>query len=322
MAIADVAAALDRHRRILLTSHYNPDGDNIASQLALYHILLAMGKQPVIVDQDPVPPRYHYLPGWEAVTTAIGPQNATAACVLDCAGVDRIGRVGEIITPATMEIVNIDHHISNDGFGHAQYVDPQASSTCELVHRIAKRVGARLTPGVAACLLSGMMTDTGGFRYSSAGPGTLRVAAELMEAGAVLSDIAEHLYFEEQAGALQLLGELLEGMRLSPRAPLAWMMVTQPQLRKYGVHLSETEEYVRYALSVKGVEVGILFKEQDDGIVRASFRSKGRHDVNRLAKLFGGGGHIQAAGARVPGTLAEVEKTVIAAVEREMSAEE
>jgi len=319
MGLAEAAAALERHRHLLVTSHYNPDGDNIGAQLGLAALLLRLGKKVEVVDQDPVPDRYRFLPGWRRITNDISPSAATAAVVLDSAGLDRIGRAAGAIVPARMEIVNIDHHVSNDGFGQAQYVDPEASSTCELVHRIAKRLVKSLTPEEAACLLCGIITDTGGFRYASTSPATMRVAAELMEQGADLAAAATSLYFEERPETLSLLGELLVGMKRSDRAPLAWMSVSLEQLRRHGLDMAETEEFVRYALSARGVEVGLMFKEQGNGQVRLSFRSKGRYDVNRLAGIFGGGGHTQAAGARVDGTLAEVEKAAVDVLEREMS---
>lgn len=319
MGLTEASAALERHRHILVTSHYNPDGDCIGSQLGLVSLLGRLGKKVEVVDQDPVPERYHFLPGWEGIKNEIAPSRATVAVVLDSAGLDRIGRAAGAIVPARMEIVNIDHHISNEGFGQAQYVDPAASSTCELVHRIAKRLSKTLTPDEASCLLCGIITDTGGFRYSSTSPSTMRAAAELMEQGAGLADIATSLYFEEKPETLRLLGELLVGMRRSDKAPLAWMSVGLEQLERHGLDMSETEEFVRYALSARGVEVGLMFKEQGDGQVRLSFRSKGRYDVNRLAGVFGGGGHTQAAGARVPGSLAEVEGPVIQALEKEMT---
>lgn len=319
MGLAEAATVLEQHRHILITSHYNPDGDNIGSQLGLAHLLRRLGKKVEIIDQDPVPDRYRFLPGWEGIGNKIAPSQATLAVVLDSASLDRIGWAAEAIVPARMAILNIDHHISNDGFGQVQYVDPTTSSTCELIHRIAKRLSKTLMPEEASCLLCGMVTDTGGFRYTSTSPATLRVAAELMEQGAMLSDIATRLYFEEKPETLRLLGELLVGMKHSEKVPLAWMSVSLKQLRRYGIEMSETEEFVRYALSARGVEVGLMFKEQPDGQVRLSFRSKGQYDVDRLARLFGGGGHIQAAGARVTGQLAEVEGLVIAALEREMS---
>jgi phosphoesterase RecJ-like protein len=332
MGLAEAATALERHRHILVTSHYNPDGDNIGSQLGLAHLLKRLGKKVEVIDQDAVPDRYRFLPGWEGIKvfkecsqtaghldSARCPGGATLAVVLDSAGLDRIGRAAGAIVPARMEILNIDHHVSNDGFGQVQYLDPAASSTCELVCRIAKKLAKSLTSDEASCLLCGIITDTGGFRYASTSPATMRAAAELMEQGAELSDIATRLYFEERPETLRLLGELLVGMKRSERAPLAWMSVGLEQLARHGIEMSETEEFVRYALSARGVEVGLMFKEQADGQVRLSFRSKGRYDVNRLARLFGGGGHTQAAGARVPGRLSAVQGPVIEALEREMA---
>jgi phosphoesterase RecJ-like protein len=319
MSLSDIAAAVARHRKILITSHTNPDGDNIASQLGMASVLASLGKSVTILDQDPVPSRYHYLPGWDKVSNAIAPQASTLAMILDCASIERIGAVAGVITPGTMEIANIDHHISNVNFGQYCFVDPQASSTCEMVYRVAQKLGVKLTAEQAMILLTGMMTDTGGFRYSSTSPATLRIAAQLVEAGAELAWVAEQLYMQQPANQLRLMGELLCGLKLEAGGKLAWMAVSQEQLKRHGFNLAESEEFVSYAIAAKGAEVGMLFKEQADGVIRISFRSKGRVDVNRLAAQFGGGGHVSAAGARVKGALAEVEAAVIAAVAKELA---
>ena len=319
MPLSDIIAFIERHRRIMITSHYNPDGDNIASQLGMASILAGLGKQVSIIDQDPVPSRYHFLPGWDKVGNSLAAPNVSAVMILDCADIARIGKVADIITPATMVVANIDHHISNTNYGHCYYVDPQASSTCELVVRVAQKLNVKLTAEQATILLAGMMTDTGGFRYSSTTPATLRIAGQLVEAGAELSWIAEQLYMQQPANQLQLLGKLLSGLKQAAGGKLAWMALTQQQLRDHNFNLAESEEFVTFAIAVKGAEVGVLFKEQGDGVIRISFRSKGRVDVNRIAKLFGGGGHVSAAGARIDGTLDEVEHKVISSLEKELA---
>lgn len=318
MTASEIAQALEKHHRIMITSHVNPDGDNISSQLGLASILKSLGKQVQILDQDPVPERYRFLPGWESISNDLKPPNVTAVCVVDCANPERIGRVAELITPATMELIVIDHHVSNNGFGHIQYIDSQASSTCELIYRISQKMGAKLTAEQATILLSGIMTDSGGFRYSNTSPATLRNAALLMESGAELAWISEQLYFQQPIRHLKVLGRLFDDLRTAGNGKISWVALTREIAERYGFDINDSEEFVSHVLSVKGAEVGLLFKEQDNGIIRVSFRSKGRVDVNRLAANFGGGGHIQAAGARVKGTVDEVVKLVVETVEREI----
>jgi phosphoesterase RecJ-like protein len=238
--------------------------------------------------------------------------------VVDCANAQRLGRVADLITPATMELMVIDHHISNDGFGQAQYIDPEASSTCELVFRLAQKMGDKLTPEQATTLLSGIMTDSGGFRYSNVSPATLRTAAQLTEAGAEVSWISEQLYFQQPLRHLRVLGQIFSELKLAGGGRISWAALTQQMARKHGFDINDSEEFVSQVLSVKGAEVALLFKEQGNGVIRVSFRSKGRVDVNRLAALFGGGGHLQAAGARIQGTVEEVAQMVVAAVEKEL----
>ncbi|MBI4727572.1 bifunctional oligoribonuclease/PAP phosphatase NrnA [candidate division TA06 bacterium] len=319
MAINDVSEALVRHRRFLLTSHYNPDGDNIASQLALASILKSLNKQVAIVNQDPVPGRYRFLPGWESIKNEIVPQNASCAVVLDCANIDRIGKAADIITPATMEIINIDHHVSNNLYGHFHYVDSEASSTCELVFRLAQKLRVKPTPEQAQIILTGMMADTGGFRYSSTSADTLRAAGLLSDYGAKIGDVAEQLYYQQPLNQLKILGELLSRLKTGAKGRLAYMALTQDLIKKYQFDLSESEEFVKYALAVKGAEVAILFKEQGNGIIRVSFRAKGRVDVNQLASKFGGGGHVSAAGARLNTRLDDAVQKVVQMAEAELN---
>lgn len=319
MAINDVAEALVRHRRFLLTSHYNPDGDNIASQLALASILKSLNKQVAIVDQDPVPGRYRFLPGWESVSNQIVPQNASCVVVLDCGNIDRIGKVADIITPATMELINIDHHISNNLYGHFHYVDPAASSTSELILRLAQKLRVKPNPDQAQIILTGMMADTGGFRYASTSADTLRAAGLLSDYGAKIADVAEQLYYQQPLNQLKIMGELLSHLKTGAQGRLAYTALTQSMIQKYKFDLAESEEFVKYVLAVKGAEVALLFKEQGDGIIRVSFRAKGRVDVNQLAGKFGGGGHISAAGARLNTTLEDAVQKVVQMAEAELA---
>lgn len=318
MTASEIAQALEKHRRIMVTSHVNPDGDSISSQLALASMLKTLGKQVSIINQDPVPERYRFLPGWESISNKMETPNVTAVCVVDCANPERIGKAAELITPATMELIVIDHHVSNDGFGHIQYIDTQASSTCELVYRISQKLGVKLNAEQATILLSGIMTDSGGFRYSNTSPVTLRTAALLMESGAELAWISEQLYFQQPLRHLKVLGQLFSDLKTAANGKVSWVALTQEIARKHGFDINDSEEFVSHVLSVKGAEVGLLFKEQGNGIVRISFRSKGRVDVNRLAALFGGGGHIQAAGARLNTTLDDAVQKVVQMVEAEL----
>ncbi|MBU1356076.1 MAG: bifunctional oligoribonuclease/PAP phosphatase NrnA [Candidatus Edwardsbacteria bacterium] len=318
MTASEIAQALEKHRRIMITSHVNPDGDSISSQLALASLLKSLGKQVSTINQDPVPERYRFLPGWESISNKMETPNVTAVCVVDCANPQRLGQAAELITPATMELIVIDHHVSNDGFGHIQYIDTQASSTCELVYRISQKLGVKLSAEQATILLSGIMTDSGGFRYSNTSPVTLRSAALLMESGAELAWISEQLYFQQPLRHLKVLGQLFSDLKTAANGRISWVALTQEIARKHGLDINDSEEFVSHVLAVKGAEVGLLFKEQGNGIVRVSFRSKGRVDVNRLAAIFEGGGHLQAAGARVRGSIDEVTRKVIETVEREI----
>lgn len=298
--------------RFLLASHVNPDGDSIASQCALRLALERLGKRADVVNSQPVPRVYRFLPGAGAFrTTRPRPWSAyDALIVLDCGDARRAS--GQLDARPPVTVVNIDHHATNPGFGDLNWVVPAASSTCEVVHDLVTGLGVRPDGGIGEAIYTGILTDTGSFRHRNASPRALRIASRLVDAGVDPSRVARAVYESFEFTTLHALGETLAGMRRSPDGAVVWIRLPRRLLAGLA-SAAEAEEWASYPRSVVGARVAICFKETGPGEVRLSFRSAGDVDVAALAARFGGGGHRAAAGATAHGPLARVERTVVAA---------
>lgn len=317
-----IAKALAPVHRVGLFCHIMPDGDTIGSALALSAGLRSLGKSTVVFSADGVPKAYSFLPGAEEIVASAsgsgGPAREgssaarfEAAVFLDCTQAERAGGVLEVVGPSTV-IVNLDHHITNSGFGHHRWVDPGAAATGEMVYWVLRALGVEIAADVATCLYVAILSDTGRFSYDNTGPGALRVCADLIERGVRPYAIAEELYESKSVASLRLLALALSTLAVSEDGRVAWLEVTRDMLREAGATEDETEGIVNFSRTIKGVKVGLLFRETADGRVRVAFRSRSEVDVSKIALKFGGGGHSTAAGCAVRGTLEEVKKSVLA----------
>ena len=309
------AAILDCVRggdRFLITSHINPDGDSVASQLALRCILKSLGKGAVIVNRDPVPRVYRFLPGAEKILTrrrhSLRPYSALF--VLDCGNPSRAS--GLLDRKPPLPVVNIDHHVTNSLFGDLNWVDVKASSTCEIIYDLARHLGVDLEHDLAANLYAGILTDTGSFRYSSTTPRSMSIAGKLLRHGVDPHDLAERIYENAEYTSLRLLGKVLSRMGRSPNGRVSGVTFTYADLSTLS-NMAETEEFVNYARSLNTARIAIGFKEVSPGDVRISFRSKGDINVADLAARYGGGGHRNAAGCTVSGSLRGVVNRIVTA---------
>jgi phosphoesterase RecJ-like protein len=217
--------------------------------------------------------------------------------------------------------MNIDHHKGNGRFGDFNWVDEEASSTGEMIYRLLfEGMGLPLNQEAAISLYTAILTDTGCFRFSNTTPQALRIAGSLLEMGLAPEKIASQLYEQRGLGQLHVLGELLSGLQVTQNGKIAWGLITQEMLDRAKISLLETEGFVNYPRSVKGVEVAVIFKEAGSRRYRVSLRSKGGVDVGRVASAFSGGGHHNAAGCTVSGDLDEVRDRVLDEIERWMRA--
>jgi phosphoesterase RecJ-like protein len=296
--------------RFVITSHTALDGDSISCELALLAALERMGKRAEIVNQDPVPATYRFLPGSGRARPRSRSQGLAADAVfaLDCGDITRLGRVRGLL-PAGAPLINIDHHISNTGYGDISWVSPGYAACGEMVFFLLREMGP-LTPRQAACLYTAILTDTGGFLYNF-GEHTFRIAHELAGCGIDPEALARRVYFERPLKSLHLLRRSLGSLRFDPGLRVCWMRVDRSMYRGTGATEEDTEGIITLLKTVKEARLVFLLKERPDGI-RVSLRSKGRYDVARLARALGGGGHREASGTFLAGcTMREAERILL-----------
>jgi bifunctional oligoribonuclease and PAP phosphatase NrnA len=308
----DIIAALRSCRRILISVHKNPDGDALGSQLALMLALEKSNRTVVAQNIDPVPEIYRFLPASVRIKTGGTVEGRYDAIVVLDADPPRTG-LFDGNYPADTRI-NIDHHITNPAEWPLTWLDPSASATGEMVYDLIQRLGVAMDHEIALCLYTAVFTDTGSFRYSNTTPKSMRIAADLIEAGADPWLVTENVYESFAYRRIKLLGIVLADMERSDDGKIAWVVITEEHYRQFGATAEDTENFVNFVRSTKGVEVAILFRQTAALQYKISLRSKGRVDLSGLAQSLGGGGHKNAAGSTLDGTLDEVKKRVIVAV--------
>jgi phosphoesterase RecJ-like protein len=299
--------------RFLIACHENPEGDAIGSELALALALRRMGKKATVLNADPVPGNLLFLPGADTVLFEADGSEYEVAVVVDCGATERTGRVAPELSKCPV-LVNIDHHRTNGDRGELSLVDPDAAATGLLIHRILDAMGYDIDPDVAVNIYVAVLTDTGSFHYSSSSPEAFAVAGEMVRRGVDPWAVAEKVYETQSAGRLRLLGRVLASLEVAPGGEVASITTMLSDLEEFSSGKDALEGFINYPRSIVGVEVAVSFREERGGVFRVSFRSKGRVDVSAVATRFGGGGHRNAAGCTVPGTLPEVKRKVFAAL--------
>lgn len=312
--LQQIGELIQQHQTFLIAAHERPDGDSIGSALAFYHILRGMGKDAVVYNQDSTPENFLFLPGSELITQALPPvENFEVAVILDCGELERVGKEAATIAKIP-NFVNIDHHVSNGEFCDVRLLDASASSTGELIFRLARHIEFPLTREIATCLYAAILTDTGGFRYGNTRSGTLLAAAWLVDKGAEPQWISENIYESDPPGRIRLLAAVLPTLTIEEEGRVGSLVVTQKALAESGALSDHAEGFVDFPRSIRGVEISLLYAEMADGRFKISLRSKGKTNVERVARFFGGGGHVNAAGCRVSGELSEIRRRVNEAI--------
>lgn len=310
--LVKVAEILRDEKSFLITSHVRPDGDAIGSQLALASLLREMGKTVIIVDADPVPDTFRFLPGSDIIINAFTSQDyPEVALVLDTGSLDRTGRVADLVRKARL-IINIDHHMSNDKFGNINLVEEKVGATGELVFSIICSLGFPVGKERAISLYAAIFTDTGSFQYANTTENTHRIVSCLLKEGVDPAEMAERVCQRPSFPRQKLLGLVLTTLRKNSQDRIAWSRLTREMGREAEAKDSETGGFIDYVQSIKGIELALLFQETDrKDHIKVSFRAKGEINVNNLARRFGGGGHKRAAGCLIKGSMEEVEKKVL-----------
>lgn len=318
-----VREVIRRHGRFVLTTHVNPDGDGLGSELALSAGLRRLGKAATIVNHSPTPEHYRWLdPGGQV--ERYDPErhdsviaSAGAILVLDTNQPDRLRSMEAPVRASGAARAVIDHHLDPHPFADAYFIDSGATSTGEMVFRLLESFdGISIDAEIAVPLYTAIMTDTGSFRYPRTGAETHRIVSRLIERGADPPSIFGSVYETWTPGRMRLLGEALDTLSLSGGGAVASMLTTREMFSRTGTTEIETDTFSTYPMNIRNVRIGILFTELKDG-VKISFRSKGTIPVNLLAKEFGGNGHLNASGARLHDVaLGDIVPRVLAAAEK------
>ena len=293
--------------KILITAHVLPDGDAIGSTLAAMQILQSIGKTAQVYIDDTVRKNLHVLPHFEEIRRPqVGEKfDADLLLILDTSP-ERIGKVRDL---TDAPILNIDHHVTNDGKNYDLYLEHEAAATCEIVFKLAKELDAKITPDVATCLYTGLATDTGFFQFSNTRAQTLHTAAELIDCGVEPNFISEEL---EKRSAAEVHGMriALNSLKFFYGGKVAGMFL---DLKTMQTFVDSTEGFIDLIRVIDGVDVAFLISEKAENFCRVSMRSKGV-DVSKIANKLGGGGHIRAAGCTLYTTLADAEKILVEAI--------
>lgn len=302
-------ALIKKSNNIVIVTHWSPDGDAMGSSLALYNYLVKVKKKATVIVPNEYPEFLKWLPGDNKVLNhQSDPEkveklvvNADAIFTLDFNSYKRIEKLGEIVAASKAVKVLIDHHQQPDKFAKIVLHNVKACSTCELIYDLIVGLGHKklIDKKIAACLYTGLMTDTGSFRFSSVTSKTHLILAELIKCGAVPNQIHEAIYDTYAYNRLKLIGyAILQKMMVLPEKNIAYISLSEDELKQFNYQKGDTEGLVNYPLTMKGTKFAAFFSEMD-GKVKISFRSKGKFDVNQFARQhFGGGGHINAAGGK------------------------
>lgn len=318
--LGEIAAILREKKRFLVLSHFRPDGDAIGCALAMGLCLRELGKEVEVWNEDGLPQRFHFLE--EANLIQKPPQHPAAfevVILLDTAVRNRAGANCLANISPGAHWINIDHHVSNDRLGDMVHIDTEAPAAGQILFELFHQCGLPLTPAMANALYAAISTDTGSFQYPNTTARTYEIAAALVRLGVNIGAMNQALYENSPRRRLELLRSLLNVLRFNHNESVASFALSARTARDLGTIPDDTEGLIDTIRSIEGVIVAAFFEELDGGQVRLSLRSKDpRVDVCEICKEFGGGGHKLASGARVSGTLDQVQEAVLAAIDRHM----
>jgi len=324
-AFEKAASAILSASRIVISTHMNPDGDALGSMLALTHALRTLGKEVTPLNVDGVPEILKWLPGAELVETLTERRDFDLGIVVDAGALDRIGKSLLPIFEAVPLLMDIDHHVTEGlVFGQLQVLDQTAAATAELIYELILNLEIQsqstlVTPEIASCLMVGLMTDTGSFRYSNVTPKVFSLASELQEEGAEVAKIAEAVYENVSFASLKLLGKALDSLQRSEDGRVVWASVSAQDFAEFGGTDAETEGIVSQVRAVSGAEIGMLFREIPGKKVRVSIRARQGANANAIAKVFDGGGHILASGCSLEMPLQRAVDAVVTEAIRQIA---
>lgn len=315
----NIVNQLKKSRSVLITSHVNPDGDAIGSLIAMGIALTARGIDTTLFNESPIPAVYRFLPGVELILRELEPESSfDTAIVLDCGGLNRVGSRADQVS-AIPVVINIDHHVTNNGFGDLQIIDTSACATAEIVYRLIKAMGIKIDQAMATSIYTGIVTDTGSFRFSNTNHAAFAICDEMVQKGVQPYNVAQHVYGTYSLGRIKLLNLALETIEISGNGNVSMMMLTRQMLNETGTHPEDADGLINYARRIEDVKLAALIQEQENGHhgqgdvkqYHVSLRSDGSVDVAAIASGFGGGGHPSAAGFGIKTTLSDLKHRII-----------
>lgn len=317
MSILEFAQKLNKLKSAVVFSHTRPDGDTIGAGLAMFYYLKEQGVQVRLVCDCPIPEKYSFLEGMENFSTTID-LDAEAFIAVDSANSFRLGTFREKFLQSNKKTFNIDHHISNDLYAVENLVVDNAASTSEILAQLYKMTNCSCPPLVANYMLMGILTDTGHFAHKNVTANTLAMASFLVEKGADLHTLQYNLFKKQSVVRANLFALTINKIQYYANGQIAIMLVSQQNLKKTKATTELTEGFIDYAMTIDTVEVGVCLLETATHKYKISLRSKGKANVNAVAAVFGGGGHILASGCMLFGTLEEVIEKLNTAIEKEL----
>jgi bifunctional oligoribonuclease and PAP phosphatase NrnA len=305
--IREIAASVQSRHRFLVATHVRPDGDAIGSVLSMMYLLNQLGKEADPYCEDPAPTAYQFLPGARSIRQqVIQPSQYQAAILVDCGDFLRVGTTLAEAISRIPHLISIDHHVARAPFGNIFWNRTSASSTCEMLYDLCDELPCTIDATLAECLYTGLLADSGSFRFSNTNQRVLEIAAKLVAAGADPAFIAEQVYNSGTVGSLRLLAMVLATADFHAGDRLATAELTRKMFSETASSPADTEGLINFLRSVKTVAMAMLFREGTEGSIHVSMRSKGDVDVASFARRRGGGGHLHAAAFEVPGALPEV----------------
>lgn len=306
--LGQVIELIEKHSRFAITSHIRPDGDSMGSSLALCWILKGLNKDAEVIMCDSVPHSYSRLPGSDDVRVIKDiDRDYDAVFVIECSDVSRPG------LPSLKDqfVVNIDHHSTTALFGDLNWIDSTAAAVGEMIYNLAKAIGAKISPEVASCVYAALLTDTGSFHFSNTTERTFKIASELVRHGAQPAKLSQAIFYSYPYAKVRLVGAVLSTLQRDETGRIAWITMSKDAMDNSGASEDDSDGIINYPLTVGDVEAVAFFRELANSTYRISLRSKNRVNVARVAELFGGGGHANAAGFTAKADYDELSRDVI-----------
>ena len=314
-----IVQRINDSRHILIASHAEPDGDSLGSLVALGLALSKLGKKVTLYNSSSIPAVYRFLSGSERIVRRIKKASTyDLAIILDCGDIGRIGEGSAVVSQIPM-IINIDHHVSNTAFGHVQFIDTSACATAEIVYRLISTLGIAIDKAIATSIYTGILTDTGSFRFSNTNQAAFAISKAMIEAGVEPHHVAQYVFGTYSLGRIKLLNLALNSIEISDNGKLSLMTITRSMLNETGTNPEDLDGMINYARRIEDVKIAALIHEIRNGggkfsnmnRYHVSLRSDSSVDVAQIASKFGGGGHKSAAGFQIESTLVALKTKII-----------